>query len=191
MSFLIRFIPQRFRNGINIPQFKCEIKFLIKSALQSRVIPDYYFSTFNADDKNNECEKPGKHFQKKRQQIELTHFNKLSPSTPAENCHNLVYWFIRKKHPHVSPLWGKIWENCVSSAILDIFGVLFSYKIQVYNIYLPTPLKSSSSWKSFFRFTGESLEVAIHLNDIFLLIKKTMCDWLCLWKTGFLQSTRQ
>lgn len=83
------------------------IYFQIKSAPWSRVMPDYYFCTFITDDKNNGWEKQRKHLQKQWQQIELTYFNKLNPSTPAENCHNLIYWFITEKHPHVSPLWGK------------------------------------------------------------------------------------
>lgn len=125
------------------------IYFQIKSAPWSRVTPDYYFCTFITDDKNNGWEKQRKHLQKQWQQIELTYFNKLNPSTPAENCHNLIYWFITKKHPRVAIMVENI-RRLGSVCYTWYFWRLFSYKTHVYNLYLPTPLKSSSSSKSFF-----------------------------------------
>ena len=124
-----------------------------------------------APTKNIECEKPRKHLQRMRQQIELTRFNKLSPSMPAEYCHNLVYWFIRKS-THMCRHYGVKYMKIRFRLLHLIFLASFFLTKHKYNLYLPTPLKSSSSSKSFFRLTGESLEVAIHLNDIFLLIKK-------------------
>lgn len=122
-------------------------------------------------DKNNECEKPGKHLQRMRQQIELTHFNKLSPSTPAENYHNLVYWFIRK-NTHMCRHYGVKYKKIRFHLLHLIFLASFFLTKHKYIIFIYQHPWNHPLLQKAFRFSGESLEVAIHLNDIFLLIKK-------------------
>ena len=110
----------------------------------------FYCCSLNTDGKNNEREKYAKHSQKKKVTGSwINVLNKLSPSTHSRKLPQFSLLIYYKEHPHMSPLWYKIQGNLVPSATLDIFGVFF-YKTHVYNLYLPTPLKSSSSSKSFY-----------------------------------------
>lgn len=148
----------------------------------------FYCCSLNTDGKNNEREKYAKHSQKKKVTGSwINVLNKLSPSTHSRNCHNLVYWFITK-NTHICRHYGikykEIWFRLLHLIFLASFFTKHMYIIFIYQHPWNHPLLQKA-------FTGESLEVAIHLNEIFLLIKKAMCDWLRPWKTGFLQSTHQ
>lgn len=142
----------------------------------------FYFCSLNTDGKNNEREKHAKHSQKKKVTGSwINVLNKLSPSTHSRKLPQFSLLIYYKEHPHMSPLWFKIQGNLI---FLASFFTKHMYIIFIYQHPWSHPLLQKA-------FTGESLEVAIHLNEIFLLIKKATCDWLRPWKTGFLQSTHQ
>lgn len=171
-----------------MPQFKCGIYFQIKThRAVPRNGPLLFLQTQHRWQKQR-TRKTCKTFTgKKVTGSWINVLNKLSPSTYSRELPQFSLLIYYKKYPHMSPLWYKIQGNLAPSATLDISASFFKKHMYIIFIY-QHPWNHPLLQKA---FTGESLEVAIHLNEIFLLIKKATCDWLRLWKTGFLQSTHQ
>jgi len=171
-----------FTIALNMPPFKCGIYFQIKT---NRAVPWNGPFLFLQSQHRWQKQRTRKSMQnihrKKVTGSWINVLNKLSPSTHSRKLPQFSLLIYYKEHPHTSTLWYKIQGNLI---FLASFFTKHMYIIFIYQHPWSHPLLQKA-------FTGESLEVAIHLNEIFLLIKKATCDWLRPWKTGFLQSTHQ